>query len=91
MYEIRTTLAFETDLKKLDPSVAKRIIKKIETLAKKPELLRHYLKYMPEDLANLQKYRVGDWRVLFWVDHQKKQITLYGLEHRSKAYKRFKK
>ena len=89
MYEIRTTLTFERDIKKLDRPVAKRIIQKIEDLAEKPELLRSYLKYMPVDLANLQKYRIGDWRVLFWVNHQKEELTLYGVEHRSKVYKRF--
>lgn len=91
MYEVRTTPIFDADIKKLDHTVAKRIIEKIEDLAQKPELLRHYLKYMPKDLANLQKYRVGDWRVLFWVDSEKKEITLYGIEHRSKVYKRFRK
>ena len=91
MYEIRTTPTFDADIKKLDRPVAKRIIEKVEQLAQKPELLRHYLKYMPEDLANLQKYRVGVWRVLFWVNHQERELTLYGIEHRSRVYKRFRK
>lgn len=91
MYQIRTTPTFDTDIKKLDRPVAKRIIAKIEQLTEKPELLGIRLKYMPEDLANLQKYRIGDWRVLFWVNHQKKEVTLYGIEHRSKVYKRFRK
>jgi len=49
------------------------------------------MKYMPKELEGLQKYRVGDWRFLFWVDHPKKEITLYGVEHRSRAYKRLKR
>ena len=89
MYQIRTTPTFDADVRKLDRQIAKRVIQKIEDLVEKPELLRNYLKYMPTDLANLQKYRIGDWRVLFWVNHQKKELTLYGVEHRSKAYKRF--
>lgn len=91
MYQIRTTPTFDADMKKLDRPVGKRILEKIEQLAEKPELLKYSLKYMPDDLVNLQKYRVGDWRVLFWADRQKKEITLYGVEHRSKAYKRFRK
>jgi mRNA-degrading endonuclease RelE of RelBE toxin-antitoxin system len=39
-------------------------------------------------LQGLQKYRIGDWRVLFWVDHQRQAITLYTVEHRSRIYKR---
>ena len=91
MYKIRTTPTFERDIKKLDRSIARRIIEKIEQLDNTPEILKHPVKYLPKDLEGLQKYRVGDWRVLFWLDHQQKEITLYGVEHRSKVYKRFRK
>lgn len=89
MYTIKTTSAFDEDIKKLDRSIAKRIISKIEVLAKNPALLGHYLKYMPDDLSGLQRYRVGDWRILFWADHQKRKIILYGVDHRNRIYKRF--
>ena len=91
MYKIRTTPTFERDIKKLDRSIARRIIEKIEQLANTPEILKHPVTYLPKDLEGLQKYRVGDWRVLFWLDHQQKEIILYGVEHRSKIYKRFRK
>ena len=91
MYRIKTTPTFDKDIKKLDRQIAKRIIQKIEYLAKAPELLRFPIKYLPKHLEGLQKYRVGDWRVYFWVDHKKKEIILYGVEHRGVAYKRFKK
>lgn len=68
------------------PPVAARIIEKIEWLAEHPELLKHPLKNMPRDLKGLQKYKVGDHRVLFWVDHNHKAITLYGVEHRRTVY-----
>jgi mRNA interferase RelE/StbE len=89
MYKVKITPTFESDVKRLDKSVAKRIIDKIEFLAENPELLKNYLKYMPEDLEGLQKYRVGDWRVLLWADHKKQEITLYGVDHRKKIYKKF--
>lgn len=91
MYQISTTPTFDKDIKKLDRHVAKRVIEKIEYLATHPELLRSPMRYLPKHLEDLQKYRVGDWRVLLWVDHQKKKITLYGVEHRGRAYKKFKK
>lgn len=90
MYSIRTTPTFDDDIKKLDRPIAQRIIEKVEQLAQNPILLRYSLKYLPKDLQGLQKYRIGDWRVLFWADHQKKEITLYGVEHRSTVYKRFR-
>jgi len=45
---------------------------------------------MPDDLSGLQKYRIGDWRVLFWVDDSKKEITLYSVKHRKEIYKKLK-
>lgn len=91
MYQIETTPTFDKDIKKLNRQIAKRIIEKVEWLAKHPELLRSPMQHTPKDLEGLQKYRVGDWRVLFWVDHQKKEITLYGVDHRGTIYKKLKK
>lgn len=91
MYRIETTPTFDKDIKKLDHQTAKRIIEKIEFLARNPKLLKYRIKYLPKDLEGLQKYRVGDWRVLFWVDHEKKEITLYGVDNRGAIYKRFKR
>lgn len=90
MYQIKTTPTFDKDIKKLDRQIAKRIIEKIEYLSVHPEFLKFPVKYLPEHLEGLQKYRVGDWRVLFWVDRKKKEITLYGVEHRGRVYKKFK-
>ena len=89
MYQIKTTPTFDKDIKKLDRQIAKRIIKKIELLAKNPKLLRYSVKYLPKDLEGLQKYRIGDWRILFWPDHKKEEIILYGVDHRKSIYKKF--
>lgn len=44
------------------------------------------LKHPPKDLKGIQKYRIGDYRILLWVDHKERQITLYGVEHRRSVY-----
>ena len=91
MYKIETTATFDKQIKKLDIGIAKRIIEKAEDLSAKPDLLRYPLKHLPDDLAGLQKYKVGDWRILFWVNHQEETIILYFVEHRSKIYRKLKK
>jgi len=65
MYKIETTPSFDKDIKKLDRQIAKRIIEKLKFLAEHPELLGNRVRHLPKDLAGLQKYRIGDWRVLF--------------------------
>jgi mRNA interferase RelE/StbE len=89
MYQVKVTPTFEKDVKKLDSQIAKRIIQKIEYLAKNPKDLSSPIKYLPKELEGLRKFRIGDWRVYFWINDQKKEIILYGVEHRAKAYKRF--
>jgi len=88
MYEVKTTPDFDRDMKELDQPVADRIIEKIEWLADHPELLKHPLKHMPQNLKGLQKYKVGNYRVLLWADRNNKMLTLYGVEHRRKVYKK---
>ena len=91
MYRLETTPDFDKDLKAIERDVANRISKKLEWLSKNPESLRFPLKHAPKDLRGLQKYRIGDYRVFFWVDHNEKTIVLYGIEHRKSAYDKFKK
>lgn len=86
-YRIVTTQSFERDFKSLDVSVALRVKKKMRHLASHPELLGQPLSNMPDDLAGLQKYRIGDYRLLFWVDHSRQLIKLYAVAHRSSIYR----
>lgn len=86
MYRVEVTPDFEKDLKRLDRETSLRIIKKIEWVSEHSEVLRFPLKNPPKDLKGLQKYRIGDYRVLLWVDHRNRAITLYGVEHRRSIY-----
>ena len=86
MYRLDTTPDFDRDFKALDREIATRLLKKLEWLKQHPEILRFQLKNPPKDLKGLQKYRIGDYRILFWVNHEKQTITLYGIEHRRSVY-----
>lgn len=88
MYRIRKTAAFDKDFRKLDTVIAQRVLEKIKYCANNPALVKK-VRYLPDDLSGLMKYRVGDWRILFWIDHARKEIILYGVDHRGEVYKRF--
>ena len=90
MYRIDTAPEFDEDIENLDPAVAQRVIRKLEWLAEHPESLRFPLRHLPEGLKGLHKYRVGDYRVLLWVDHEAKVLTLYGVRHRDDIYGRLR-
>ena len=86
MYKILYTLSFEKSFSKLDKFIQHRVKEKIEQLSKNPQLIKK-LKYSPKNFGGLCKYRIGDWRILFWVDHAKMEITLYLVDRRDSAYK----
>lgn len=86
-YRVVSTPTFERDFRKLDDTVARRVSKKIAHLAAHPELMGQALHNMPADLAGLQKYRVGDFRVLYWIDHSERLLKLYAVQHRSTVYR----
>lgn len=80
----------EEDLERLDPPVRSRCLDKIEWLSEHPELLgKKPLQNLPLPLRGLCSYAVGDWRVLYWVHPERKLLKIYGVQHRSKVYKRF--
>jgi mRNA interferase RelE/StbE len=87
VYRLETTLRFERDFHKLDASIRPRVIKKIDQLAAHPELIAQPLRNPPPDLAGLHKYRVGDYRILLWVDHQTQVLTLHAVAHRREIYR----
>ena len=87
MYRIETTPHFDSDLRRLDHTTAARIVEAIEWLADHPEALRFPLRHLPRDLRGLHKYRVGDYRVLLWVNHSEQTLTLYGAAHRRSIYR----
>lgn len=86
MYRVETTPEFDEDLGNLDRAVARRIIRKLEWLADHPEALRFPLRHLPEALKGLHKYRVEDYRVLLWVDHEAEVLSLYGVRHHREMY-----
>lgn len=87
-YELLATSEFAKDYRKLPPEVARRVAEALDGLAANPERLRLPLKYLPASLKGLHKYRVGDYRVLLWPDHEQQQLVLYAVAHRREIYRR---
>ncbi len=73
-------------LKKLDSTVARRIVDQINWLA------QHFEQLKPEpltgDLAGLFKYREGDYRIIYEPLHKEKVILVHEIGHRSEIYKK---
>ena len=75
---------------RLDPTIAASIERKIVWLATNAKSMLHRrLLGMPAELEGLCKLRIGDYRVLYWVYHNKQIVRLYRIQHRSEVYRDF--
>ena len=89
-YRLIVLPAAEADLEKLDPEVRRRILRRMVWLRENASQIIHYqLTNMPDDLVGLCRLRVGDYRVIYWVYHQRQELRVYRIQHRSEVYRRF--
>jgi len=92
MYKVTFLSDAENSFKKLDKPVQIRIAQKINWLAENADkVIHHPLTSLPDDLRGLCRMRVGDYRLIYWVYNEVKQIKIYEIEHRSKDYRSIRK
>jgi mRNA interferase RelE/StbE len=85
-YSVEFTDEAEKDLARIDKNTAQRILNKLRWLAENFDMIK------PERLKGEMwkdkfKLRVGDYRVIYSVDFEKKIITVHLIGHRSEIYK----
>jgi mRNA interferase RelE/StbE len=82
-WSIRWTNAAARDLQRLDRSIARRIVARLEKAATDPDRL--FVKLVGSDDFKL---RVGDYRLLALLSHSEQTIIVERVDHRSRIYKR---
>ena len=82
-FEARYTHQFLADLKKLEPSVQRRILRALETKLL-PDPLQHARKLVGKSGPGAWRFRVGDYRIRF--DIESRQVFLYRVRHRREIY-----
>lgn len=70
-------------LEKLDKTIVKQIIKKIERAVDNPHVLFKQLTGRPE-----YKLRIGDYRVIADIDERAKKVLIRTVGHRKNIYDR---
>jgi mRNA interferase RelE/StbE len=84
-YHVALTASAEKELKKLPARLIARIVPRLENLASNPR---------PPGCKKLQggdrewRIRVGDYRVVYTVDHAKLLLEVTRIRHRSAVYER---
>lgn len=84
-YKIKFTPQAEEDLSRLDKTIAQHIANKIDWLSQNIQSM------VPAPLKGKfkgkYKLRVGDWRIVYSLEHSSQIITVYAVRHRSEVYK----
>jgi mRNA interferase RelE/StbE len=85
-YKIVFKPSVEKDLRALPPSVVGRVFKKIEALQDEP-FPRQSTKLAGAE--HLYRIRSGDYRVIYGVDKDLKQVIVHYVRHRREVYRQF--
>ncbi|HEX7578352.1 MAG TPA: type II toxin-antitoxin system RelE/ParE family toxin [Verrucomicrobiae bacterium] len=89
-YAIETGPKADAQLEKLDAAIGASVERKILWLAQNAGTMLHRrLIGMPEGLSGLCKLRIGDYRILYWIYHDRKLVKIYRIQHRSEVYRDF--
>lgn len=72
------------ELDKLDPPIARRVLKAIEKLAGQPRPVG-CIKLTGS--GNDWRIRIADWRVIYTIDDQNSSVDIVAVRHRSDAYR----
>ena len=86
MYEVFLTREAQRFYERADPVLVRKLNRCFERLRENP--YEHpNIKQLKGPLAGHFRYRIGDWRVIYQVDEQRREVTVLLIVHRSKAYR----
>jgi mRNA interferase RelE/StbE len=85
-YRILTTRRFLRHLKRLEGEVRERVLDTVREVSERPYLGSTLM----FDELRLYKFRVGDYRLVYEVDEEKKAVLFLIVNHRRRVYREFR-
>ena len=84
MYALAILPQAQHDLAQLDPPLRRRIGKRIDRLAEHGTDIKH--EALAGEWARFFKFRMGDYRIIYMIEHTKNLIVIYRVRHRREVY-----
>jgi len=86
MYEVFLTREAQRFYERADPVLVRKLNRCFDRLREDP--YEHpNIKRLTGTLAGYFRYRIGDWRVIYRVDEEKREVIVMLIVHRSRAYR----
>ncbi len=86
MYTTRILKTATHELERLDKSVGRRIVQRIQWLAENVEKIKP--EALKGDLAGMYKLREGDYRIIYQVLRKEKAIIIHSIGNRKEVYRK---
>lgn len=83
LYKIELKNSIENDLKKIDKQYLPKIFDAIESLSNNPF---HIQSKKLQDAKSSYRLRIGDYRIIYQINHEVKTITIIYIRHRKDSY-----
>ena len=81
-FRLETTRKFEKDFRKLAADLKHRVDQQVKTLETQP----YSGKRLRGEFEGSYSFRIGDYRVIYWVDETEKRVVLLMVAHRRTVY-----
>lgn len=85
MYEVVLYPAAQERYAKADRALARKIARCLAQLEQNPRVHPN-IKPLKDNFSGYDRYRAGDYRIIYSIDNQAKLVLVEAIEHRSKAY-----
>jgi mRNA interferase RelE/StbE len=83
-YDVAFARSARKELERISPPIRARVFRRIEALATNP---RPAGSRKLEGAENLWRIRIGDHRVIYSIDDQRRLVDISAIRHRSEAYR----
>ena len=85
-YQVLLTPEAQSDLRGLVSATQMRLLDKLEWIGENAELIQHQT-LQGDEWKGCYKYRVGDYRIIYRMEHPPTKLIVLKVGHRREVYK----
>ncbi|RIK28932.1 MAG: type II toxin-antitoxin system mRNA interferase toxin, RelE/StbE family [Anaerolineae bacterium] len=86
IYQVILTPEAQADLRRIASATRTRLLDKLEWMGENAEFIQHQA-LQGDEWKGCFKYRVGDYRIIYRIDHTVVKLTVLKIGHRREVYK----
>ena len=85
-YQVILTPEAQADLRRISSAARVRLLDKLEWMGENGELIQHQA-LQGDEWKGCFKYRVGDYRIIYQMEHPTTKLIVLKIGHRREVYK----